>query len=79
MKRTDLNALLSFFSRLAFQHDLKPFKDVCAHCYCTSLVRTLHMTWRMPHHVFQAGAPSRNSTKYRADELCGNLSSKYFC
>ena len=23
--------------------------------------------------VFQARAPSRNSTKYRADDLCGNL------
>ena len=48
-------------------------KDVRAHCYCASLVRTLHMTWRVPRHVFQARAPSRNSTKYRADDLCGNL------
>ena len=37
------------------------------------------MTWRVPRHVFQAHAPSRNSTKYAADELCGNLISKYFC
>ena len=58
------------------------FKDVRAHCYCASLVRTLCMTWRLPRHVFQARAPSRNSTKYRADradELCGNLISEYFC
>ena len=42
------------------------FKDVRAHCYCTSLVRTLYMTWHVPRHVFQARAPSRNLTKYRA-------------
>ena len=55
------------------------FKDVRAHCYCASLVRTLYMTWRVPRHVFQARAPSRNSTKYRADDLCGNLICEYFC
>lgn len=37
------------------------------------------MTWRVPLHVFQARAPSRNSTKYRADDLCGNLICEYFC
>ena len=56
-----------------------PVKDVRAHCYCASLVRTLHMTWRVPRHVFQARAPSRNSTKYRADDLSGNLICEYFC
>ena len=55
------------------------FKDVRAHCYCATLVRTLYMTWRVPRHVFQARAPSRNSTKYRADDLCGNLICEYFC
>ena len=54
-------------------------KDVRAHCYCASLVRTLYMKWRVPRHVFQARAPSRNSTKYRADDLCGNLICEYFC
>ena len=54
-------------------------KDVRAHCYCASLVRTLYMTWLVPRHVFQARAPSRNSTKYRADGLCGNLICEYFC
>ena len=44
-------------------------KDVHAHCYCAFLVRTLYMTWRVSHHVFQARAPSRNSTKYRADDF----------
>ena len=58
---------------------LNPVKDVRAHCYCASLVRTLYMTWRLLRHVFQARAPSQNSTKYRADELCGNLISEYFC
>ena len=37
------------------------------------------MTWRVPRHVFQACAPSPNSTKYRADDLCGNLICEYFC
>ena len=34
---------------------------------------------RVPRHVFQAHAPSRNSTKYRIDDLCGNLICEYFC
>ena len=34
----------------------KGFKDVRAHCYCASLVRTLYLTW----HAFQAPASSRN-------------------
>ncbi len=55
------------------------FKDVRAHCYWASLVRTLLMTWRMPRHVFQARARSRSSTKYRADDLCINLICEYFC
>ena len=50
-----------------------------SNCYCASLVRMLYMTWRVPRHVFQARAPSRNSTKYRADDLCGNLICEYFC
>ena len=37
------------------------------------------MTWCVPRHVLQARAPSRNSTKYRADDLCGNLICEYFC
>ena len=48
-------------------------KDVRAHCYCASLVHTLYKTWRVPRHVFQARAPSLNWTKYRAEDLCGNL------
>ena len=54
-------------------------KYVRAHCYCASLVRTLYMMWHVPRHVFQARAPSRNSTKYRADDLCGDLFCEYFC
>ena len=30
-------------------------------------------------HVFQARTPSRNSTKYRADDLCLKLVCGYFC
>ena len=37
------------------------------------------MTWRVPRHVFQARALSRNPTRYRADDLCGNLICEYFC
>ena len=55
------------------------FKDVRAHCYCASLVRTLYMIWRVPRHVFQARAPSWNSTNHRADGLCGNVMCEYFC
>ena len=55
------------------------FKDVRAHCYCASLLCTLYMTWRVPRHVFQVRVLSRNSTKYRADDLCGNLICEYFC
>ena len=58
---------------------ISPLKDVHAHCYCASLVRTLYMMWHVPRHVFQAHAPGRNSTKYRADGLCGNLICEYFC
>ena len=54
------------------------FKDVRAH-WCASLVRTLYLTWRLPRHVFQARAPSRNSTKHRADGLCVNLVCGYLC
>ena len=54
-------------------------KDIRAQCYCASLVRTLYMTWHVPRHVFQALAPSWNSTKYRADDLCVNLVCEYFC
>ena len=63
--------------RNSMNNKIYAFKDVHAHCYCTSLVRTLYMTWRMPRHVFQARTPSRNSTK--ADNLCGNLICEYFC
>ena len=38
-----------------------------------------NVTWRVPRHVFQARAPSRKSTKYRAGDVCGNLICKYFC
>ena len=73
-RRSRNNAAFSNFSRV-----LWTLKDVRAHCYCASLVRTLYMTWRVPCHVFQARTPSRNSTKYRADDLGGNLICEYFC
>ena len=60
------------------QNGRNQLKDVRAHCYYASLERTLYMTWRVPRPVFQARAPSRNSTKYRADDLWGNLICEYF-
>ena len=70
---------VSTFILKNYSLSLIKLKDVRAHCYCASLVRTLYMTWRVPRHVFQARAPSRNSTKYRAFDLCGNLICEYFC
>ena len=74
-----MGVLLSIKSRCEVQIAIGTLKDVRAHCYCASLVRKLYMTWRVPRHVFQARALSRNSTKYRADDLCGNLICEYFC
>ena len=42
-------------------------------------IATAHLLWRAPRHVFQARATSRNSTKYRAVDLRGNLICEYFC
>ena len=54
-------------------------KDVRSHCYCASLVRTLFIRHAHACHVFQARAPSQNSAKYRADDLCVNLVRENFC
>ena len=55
---------------------LVSLKDVRAHCYCASLVRTLFIrharATSFSHQV-------ENSTKYRADNLCVNLVCEYFC
>ena len=68
--RSCLNWIISYHHRI---------EDVRAHCYCASLARTLFIRYGLPRHVFQARAPSRNSTKYRADDLCVNLLCEYFC
>ena len=68
--RSCLNWIISYHHRI---------EDVRAHCYCASLARTLFIRYGLPRHVFQARAPSRNSTKYRADGLCVNLLCEYFC
>ena len=49
-----------------------PVKEVRAHCYCASLVRTLFIGHARAHRV-------ENLTKYRADDLCVNLVCEYFC
>ena len=43
------------------------------------LLRTLFIRHALPRHVFQARTPSRNSTKYRADDPCVNLLCEHFC
>ena len=54
-------------------------KDVRAHCYCASLVRTLFIGHARARY-FQARAHRyENSTKHRADDLCVNLVCEYFC
>ena len=70
-KKATILVFFCFSCKLAL---VASFKDVRAHCYGASLVRTLYMTWHVPRHVFQARAPSRNS-----GDLCGNLCYEYFC
>ena len=80
IKERRTSSVLERLSNAVFGKEIAVgLKDVRAHCYCASLVRTLYMTWHVPRHVFQARAPSRNSTKYRANDLCGNLIFEYFC
>ena len=54
-------------------------KDVRAHCYCASLVRTLSIRHARAHVSFKRVHQVENSTKYRADDLCVNLLYEYFC
>ena len=72
-------SITSYMYNVSMYYQTWHFKDVRAHCYCATLVRTLYMTWHVPRHVFQARAPSRNSIKYRAGDLCGNFICEYFC
>ena len=73
---TTINSDLHFY--ICFCYKLL-FKDVRAHCYCASLVRTLFIR-----HARATSSPKRahqveNSTKYRADDFCVNLVCEYFC
>ena len=55
---------------------LRTFAPIAtAHLQCARYSLGMHV----PRHVFQARAPSRNSTKYRADDLCVNLVCEYCC
>ena len=56
----------------------KSVKDVRAHCYCASLVRTLFIGHAC-HVIFERAHRVENLTKYRADDLCVNLVCEYFC
>ena len=50
------------------------FEDVRAHCYCASLVRTLFIT-----RATSFSSACTMSKTHRADDLCVNLVSEYFC
>ena len=54
-------------------------KDVRAHCYCASLVRTLFIGHARATSFFERAHRVENLTKYRADDLCVNLVCEYFC
>ena len=55
------------------------FKDVHAHCYCASVVRTLYMMWHA--HIMYFNRTHRVETQQNIelDDLCGNLICEYFC
>ena len=56
------------------------FKDVRAHCYCASLVRTLFIGHARATSFSSARTDSKTQlTKHRADDLCVNLVREYFC
>ena len=72
MRRSEVKAFVAIRSKTNFS-----FKDVRAYCYCACAHNSLGTC--VPRHLFQARAPIRNSTKYRADDLCVNLVCEYFC
>ena len=69
---------LSGVRRILSWHQQRSLKDVRAHCYCASLVRTLFIGARACHVIFERAHRVENLTKYRAD-LCVNLVCEYFC
>ena len=59
---------------LTSQMNLRTFSPIAtAHLSCA------RYTWRGTCHVMYFKRARRNSTKYRADDLCGNLICEYFC
>ena len=85
-KQNSLQRKLRFFnfnSTLHLQKSLLnsscSLKDVRAHCYCASLVRTLSDWSRACHVIFKRAHRFENSAKHRADDLCVNLVCEYFC
>ena len=55
--------------------DQMPLKDVRAHCYCASLVRTLFIG----HARATSFSSARTKSKTRQNDLCVNLVCEYFC
>ena len=65
---------------VAVAYERWSLKDVRAHCYCASLVRTLFIRHvRATSLIFKRAHRVEISTKYRADDLCVHLVCKYFC
>ena len=52
-------------------------KDVRAHCYCASLVRTLYIDVARATSCISSGRTESKLNKI-ADDLCGNLICEYF-
>ena len=65
---------------VAVAYERWSLKDVRAHCYCASLVRTLFIRHvRATSLIFKRAHRVEISTKYRADDLCVNLVCEYIC
>ena len=56
-----------------------PFKDVRAHCYCASLLRTLFIKHARATSFSSARTESKTQQKHRAGDLGVNLMCQYFC
>ena len=74
----DLNVTLIIAEKSIKKNIPRLLKDVRAHCYCTSLVRTLFIGHARAT-SFSSAQRFEKSTKHRADDLCVNLVWEYFC
>ena len=66
-------------SRFSTSYDWYIVKDVRAHCYCTSLLRTPFIKHARATSFSSARTESKTQQKYRASDLGVNLVCQYFC